>query len=62
MKTKQLFSCNSVSTLSRLMNVHGTVSAHIAYTRCQIGLDLSGIKGTLHKDRSRNSSVTEFLF
>ena len=44
------------------MKVHITVNVHIAYTRAEIGVDLSSVKGTLHKDRSSNFSVTDFIF
>jgi hypothetical protein len=44
------------------MNVHITANVHIAYSGTEIGLDLSSVKVTLHKDRSSNFFVTGFLF
>jgi len=44
------------------MNVHITANVEITYTKTEIGLTLSSVKGTLREDRSDNSSVTRFLF
>ena len=43
------------------MKIHITVSAHISYTRQQIGLNLSRIKGTLHNDRILPSAFFRLL-
>lgn len=46
----QLSLSKSVPIPGSFMKIHITVSAHFAYTRQQIGLNLSRIKGTLHND------------
>jgi len=50
-RPQQLFLCNSVPILGRIMNIHITVCA-LAYTQFVMKFDLLSTKATLHEDEA----------